>query len=86
MAGFRGRPSNKRPVVEKIRRKCVGCGKIKEVVFRNYYIPPYTFEKDIPVYQKNGPKKDRLERKGATVEYWCTYDCYQDPTLCNEYK
>ena len=33
MAGFRGRPSNKRPVVEKIRRKCVGCGKIKEVGF-----------------------------------------------------
>ena len=83
MAGFRGRPSNKRPVVEPIRRKCVGCGKIKQVGFKKYFIPSYTLEKDIPVYQKNGPKKDRLERRGATVEYWCTYDCYQDPELCN---
>ena len=41
MAGFKGRPSNKRPVVEAIRRKCVGCGKIKEVKFKKYWIPSY---------------------------------------------
>tara|TARA_B100000287_G_scaffold372440_1_gene371061 strand:- start:1583 stop:1840 length:258 start_codon:yes stop_codon:yes gene_type:complete len=73
-----GRPSNKRPVVEKIRRKCVGCGKIKEVKFRNWNIPSYSFEKDIPAYVKNGPKKNRIDIKGASVEYYCGYDCYQD--------
>ena len=78
MAGFRGRPSNKRPIVEAIRRKCVGCGKIKEVKFKKYWIPSFTLEKDIPAYSKNGPKKDRLERKGATVKYYCEYDCYQE--------
>ena len=30
----------KRPEVETIRRKCVACGKIKEVKYKEWYIPP----------------------------------------------
>ena len=30
----------KRPVVEPIRRKCVACGKVKLVEYREWYIPP----------------------------------------------
>jgi|TARA_R110000823_G_scaffold240334_1_gene365340 hypothetical protein len=78
MAGFKGRPSNKRPIVEAIRRKCVGCGKIKEVKFKKYWIPSYSDLSEIPVYLKNGPKTNRLERKGAIVKYYCEYECYQE--------
>jgi len=47
MAMKRGRPSNKRPVVEPIRRKCQapGCGKIRLVVYKEWKIPPRTSNK-----------------------------------------
>ena len=57
MAGFRGRPSNKRPVVEPIRRKCVGCGKIKQVGFKKYFIPGAISKFDGHVFTFNFKKK-----------------------------
>ena len=43
-----------------------------------YWIPSYTDVREIPVYIKNGPKQNRLERKGAIVKYYCEYECYQE--------
>ena len=59
----------KRPEVETIRRKCVACGKIKEVKFKDWYIPPAKFVDN----QQNIP--NRIDIPGASVKY---YGCFVD--------
>ena len=66
----------KRPEVETIRRKCVACGKIKEVKYREWSIPPAKFVAN----QQNRP--NRIDIPGASVKYYCcfknddgTFDC-----------
>ncbi len=59
----------KRPEVETIRRKCVACGKIKEVKFKERYIPPAKFVAN----QQNRP--NRIDIPGASVKY---YGCFVD--------
>ena len=59
----------KRPEVETIRRKCVACGKIKEVKFKDWYIPPAKFVAN----QQNRP--NRIDIPGASVKY---YGCFVD--------
>ena len=59
----------KRPEVETIRRKCVACGKIKEVKFNDLYIPPAKFVAN----QQNRP--NRIDIPGASVKY---YGCFVD--------
>ena len=83
MAMKRGRPSNKRPVVEPIRRKCQapGCGKIRLVVYREWKIPPRT--------QYGGPQtpregQTRLDIPGAEVNYYCCFPNLDDGTFACE--
>ena len=66
----------KRPEVEKIRRKCVACGKIKEVKYKEWYIPPTKFNPN------KGTAPNRIDIPGASVKYYCcfknddgTFDC-----------
>ena len=65
----------KRPEVETIRRKCVACGKIKEVKYKEWYIPPTKFNPN------KGTSPNRIDIPGASVKYYgCfvdndTYDC-----------
>ena len=65
----RGR-KQKRPVVEPIRRKCVGCGKVKLVVYREWFIPPVEKETFVSGADK---KKSRLDIPGSSVKY---FGCY----------
>ena len=60
----------KRPVVEPIRRKCVACGKVKLVEYREWYIPPV--EKETFV-SGAGDKKSRLDIPGSSVS---NYGCF----------
>ena len=59
----------KRPEVETIKRKCVACGKIKEVKFKDWYIPRAKFVAN----QQNRP--NRIDIPGAWVKY---YGCFVD--------
>ena len=66
----------KRPEVETIRRKCVACGKIKEVKYKEWYIPPTKFNPN------KGTAPNRIDIPGASVKYYCcfknddgTFDC-----------
>ena len=53
----RGRPSNKRPVVEPYRRKCNTCGKVLVVKHRRTILPRVGSEFKIPTYNKNANHK-----------------------------
>ena len=59
----------KRPVVEEIRRKCAGCGKIKVVQYREWKMPPSKFVAN----QNNRPNSGDVP--GAIVTNYCSYEC-----------
>ena len=71
-----GRPSKKRPYIEPFRKKCTGCGGIRWVKY-THYVMPSVDEFDVPVYVKNEFHPERKTIKGANVQYYCGYDCYQ---------
>ena len=75
MAGFRGRPSNKRPVVEPIRKKCYNCGKIRLVKHKKTILPTAGSQWKIPIYNKNATKKNRVDLPGVVIEYYCSVEC-----------
>ena len=83
MAGFRGRPSNKRPVVEPYRRKCHTCGKVKTVKHRKTLLPCVSSEFKIPTYSKNATKKNRTELPGVILEHYCSSECAGDGFVNN---
>ena len=70
-----GRPSNKRPVVEPIRRKCATCGKVLLVKHRKWIIPQRGSEYKVPSYNPNTKKKERKEIPGVEVLNFCSIEC-----------
>ena len=62
----------KRPVLEPIRRKCAapGCGKVRLVVYREWYVPPV--EKETFV-SGAGNRQSRLDIPGASVKHYCCF-------------
>lgn len=74
----KGRPSNKRPVVEPYRRKCATCGKVRLVKHRKQTIPTAASEYKIPTYNKNATHKKRTEVPGVVTEHYCSIECAGD--------
>ncbi len=69
----------KRPEVETIRRKCVACGKIKEVKYKEWSIPPTKFNPN------KGTSPNRIDIPGASVKYYCCFK-NDDGTMECEYS
>jgi len=75
----RGRPSNKRPIVEPYRKKCNTCGKVKTVKHRKTTIPAVeNASYKIPTYNKNATHKKRTELPGVVFEHYCSSECAGD--------
>ena len=52
-------------IKEVIRRKCYCCGKMATNPYVYHVVPTYSYGAEIPVYQKSGPKINRLELRGS---------------------
>ena len=56
------------------RKKCSGCGKIREVSFTQTIVPTYFDYKNIPMYQRGKNKISREDLKGerkCVIKYFC---------------
>ena len=51
-------------IKEVTRRKCYCCGKMATNPYVYHVVPTYSYGAEIPVYQKSGPKINRLELRG----------------------
>ena len=51
-------------IKEVIRRKCYSCSKMATNPYVYHIVPTYSYGSEIPVYQKSGPKINRLELRG----------------------
>ncbi len=50
---------------EVIRRKCYSCSKMATNPYVYHVVPTYTYGAEIPIYQKSGPKINRVELRGS---------------------
>lgn len=78
----RGRDA--RPKLDPIRRKCATCGKVRVVKHRSWSIPTVSSEFNIPTYNKNATKKNRIDQPGVEVKNYCSIECSGDSFL-NKY-
>ena len=49
---------------EVIRRKCYSCSKMATNPYVYHVVPTYSYGAEIPIYQKSGPKTNRVELRG----------------------
>ncbi len=64
-----------------IRRKCYSCGKMATRPYVFHIVPSYEYGAQIPVYQKNAPKTNRVELRGkrkVLVYNYCNRECYEN--------
>jgi hypothetical protein len=64
-----------------IRRKCHNCGKMATNPLVYHIVPSYSFPYDIPIYQKNAPRTNRVDLKGdrkISVYNFCDNECYEE--------
>ena len=54
----------KKKIKEVTRRKCYCCGKMATNPYVYHVVPTYSYGAEIPIYQKSGPKINRLELRG----------------------
>ena len=60
------------------KRKCHNCGKMATDPLVFHVVPSYSYGEEIPVYQKNAPKTDRIDLKGdrkVAVYNYCDRKC-----------
>tara|TARA_Y100001963_G_C6769801_1_gene444255 strand:+ start:2030 stop:2293 length:264 start_codon:yes stop_codon:yes gene_type:complete len=78
-------PRQKRPVRERIRRKCHTCGSIKWVEHRQFHIPTFDSQGGIkiPTYNPNAKKPKHEDIKGVVVENYCSIECAGDDFINN---
>ena len=75
------RQSQKRIPRKTFKRKCHTCGKIATNPLVYHIVPSYKFPYDIPVYQKNSPKTNRVDLKGdrkVAVYNYCDNKCCEE--------
>ena len=51
-------------IKEVTRRKCYCCGKMATNPYVYHVVPTYSYGAEIPIYQKSGPKTNRVELRG----------------------
>ena len=51
-------------IKEVTRRKCYCCGKMATNPYVYHVVPSYSYGSEIPIYQKSGPKINRVELRG----------------------
>ena len=64
-----------------IRRKCYNCGKMATNPLVYHVVPSYNFPYDIPIYQKNAPRTNRIDLKGdrkISAYNFCDNQCYEE--------
>ena len=68
----------KEEIKKPIRRKCYSCSKMATRPYVYHVVPSYEYGAQIPVYQKNAPKTDRIDLKGdrkVAVYNYCDRKC-----------
>jgi len=64
-----------------IRRKCYNCGKMATNPLVYHIVPTYNFPYDIPIYQKNAPRTNRVDLRGdrkISAYNFCDNECWID--------
>jgi|14_taG_2_1085336.scaffolds.fasta_scaffold37108_2 hypothetical protein len=74
----------KRPIVERIRRKCHTCGSVKWVEHKLYKMPPFNSQggTKLPTYTPK-TRKNRTDIPGVVIENYCSTECAGDEFVNN---